>query len=200
MKSFPPTWKCVPELDAASPTDGALPDRRRSPWLFWLGVACLVAVAIPYIDRALSEWREDHRLRTTVLHFFNAVAQGRKDAALNCLAPEYRTAVEAGWDPAFNQHWQPTEDVAFQVLAVEREAATAQVRMAIVKSTFSLKPIVHLRRVREDAWQITRIEGVTVDPRWIRWSEREARETQQRLADELAEKLQAPAPDHADSP
>ena len=166
-------------------------DRPAATWPFWVGIAGIAIVLIPYLDQAIADWREDQRLRKTVLDFFQAVAEGRKDTTLGLLSEEYRSAVESGWHRTFDEHWRPTDGVVYQILSVRRNDAEADVRIAVVRSTFSLKPTVHLRRLPEDVWRITRIDGLVIDPRWVRWKESEEEDDQSNLTDELAEKLHA---------
>lgn len=168
-------------------------EARPSSWPLWFAIVCLAIVAIPYLDQALTAWNEDQRVRGTVVGFFDEVARGRRDAALDYLSDQYRSEIRAGWSPTFDQHWRPTEGTTFQILSLKRDATTAEVKVAIIKSTFSLKPTVHLRRLPQNAWRITRIDGVDVDPRWVRSKERESLESEKALADELAKSLHVPS-------
>jgi hypothetical protein len=165
-------------------------DRPTAAWPFWLGLAGIVFSLLPYLDQALAHWREDEAVKKSVLAFFRAVAEGRKEAALRFLSDEYRSAVESRRDTTFDAQWQPTgDDVIYQVLSIRRDAAEADVRIAIVKSTFSLKPTVHLRRRHDASWAITGIDGVAVDPRWIRYQAHERTDAGVELSEELSSAL-----------
>ena len=164
-------------------------ESRPSRWPLWLGLVCLAVAAAPQILEGLSAWRTDDVLRKTVGDFFEEVALGRKDAALAYLSDEYRSAIQPGGFPADDQPWQPSDEFSSRILSVRQSSTTAEVQIALAKSGFSLKPTVHLRRLPDHSWRITRIEGVDVDPHWTRWKARELQEAEESLAEELAEKL-----------
>ena len=170
-----------------------LADAPRPPvaWPIWLGIACLVAVASPYLIRGWFAWQTQDRVRGVALRFFEDLAAGRKDAALSCLTDEYRSALKAGWKPSFDSSWQPTADVAVQVLSVEQQTNSAAVHVSLTKNGYALKPTLQLRRTNGSDWRIVQIDGIDHDPRWTRRQEREAGEA---LADELAETLHLAAP------
>ncbi len=162
---------------------------RPGRWPMWLGFACLALAVAPYLSRSLSAWRAESVLRKTVADFFEAISLGRKDAALALLSDEYRNAILIGGGSSWNQPWEPTGETSSRVLSVRQSSSAAEVCLAITRQGFSLKPTVHLSRLTDASWRITRIEGIDVDPRWTRWKAREAQEAEEALADEITERL-----------
>lgn len=175
---------------------GAEASRPPASWPVWLGIFCLVAIAVPSIVRGISAWQDDDQQRDVAVRFFREMAAGHRETALSCLSKEYRSSLTAQPHSSLSKPWAPTEDVTVQVMSVKAQTDGADVQVSLAKSGFTLKPIVHLQRMKDQSWCITRIDGVDVDPRWLRWQEREAQEAEEHLADELAEKLHLPAPDH----
>jgi hypothetical protein len=184
-------------VSTSSHTDASRPP---ASWPVWLGLFCLAAIALPSVIRGISAWRDDDSQREVAVRFFRELADGHREAALSCLSKEYRSALSAQPHSTLSQPWAPTEDVTVQVMSVKAQTDGADVQVSLAKSGFTLKPTVHLQRMKDQSWRITRIDGVDVDPRWHRRQEREAQEAEEQLADELAEKLHLPAPDHLATP
>ncbi len=158
------------------------------------GVICLVAVSIPYVMLGTAAWREDDVLRKLVVRFFQDVAAGRRDAALNALSDDYRASLSGG---ALADAWSTDESMDIRVLSVAQQTDRAELQVSVGKSGFSIKPRVTLRRSRRGEWKITAIDDIAVDPRWVRQQERDSGE---HLADEFAEKLHIAAPGDAANP
>ena len=187
-------------MAVTTPSSDNVVPRPPASWPVWLAAVCLSLVALPFAVRGISAWRDDDLVRQAAIRFFREVAAGRKEAALSCLSEDYRSALTREEKTRLATPWHLTEGVDIRVLSVERQADSVAVRLSIAKSGFSLRPTVRLQRSHDGAWRIVEIEGNDVDPRWLRRQEREAREAEESLADELAKKLDLPPPERPAAP
>lgn len=177
----------VPRLQSLM--DAGVSRLRTTEWSLWLGIACLLALGLPFALQVWNAWQEQTVVRGTVTEFFQAVADGRRDDALSRLADVDHFSGEKGVLSPFIDEGKSMGDVAIQVSEVNVDAKHASARVVISKDGFSLKPTVSLIRETLGPWRITRIDGVAVDPRWTRLQDGKLREADEALADELGVQL-----------
>lgn len=148
------------------------------------GAACFFIATLPFVWQGVVAWRDDDRLRDVVIDFFQALADGRRDAARTHLSPDLQQQFSQS-SPSADQI---TRDVHIQIVTVDQNDDRATVKVSIGKQGFSLKPTVRLKRVADAAWKIIAIDGGDTDPRWQKM---QGGAPDEGLADQLAEKLQA---------
>lgn len=158
---------------------------RSGTWALRFGLLCIVVATLPFVWQGIAGWRDDDRLRSVVVDFFQSLSEGRRDAAARHLSPELQQRL------LHSEHVAGlvTQDVRIQIISVKQDLNQAQVQATIGKQGFSLKPTVHLRRDAASTWMITEIDSVEVDPRWTKMREREHQAADEELAGELAKKL-----------
>ena len=153
-----------------------------------LVVAALVAVGLGLVARGI-----DHRLTARAVgrvadSFIAAVLQGDREAMLSHLTPELRSKVETGGGESWT-HLVPQLGVRCRLRAVELVGIDAAVPLRLEKDGFRIEPVLHLRRREPGVWQITRIDKIDIDPRWLDLQREHARIENEKLARELTEAL-----------
>lgn len=156
---------------------------RPGTWALRFGLLCIVVATLPFAWQGIAHWRDDDQVRGVVIGFFQRLAEGRRSAALRYLSPE----LQRQFSESPGQADTVTAGVSIQVLDIHRHGDEAIVNASIGKQGYSLRPMIRLHR-NQSTWTIVAIDGVEVDPRWIKM---QARIEGEELADELAEKLHA---------
>lgn len=154
---------------------------RSGTWALRFGVLCFALATLPFVWQGVVSWRQNDELRNVATEFFQAVADGRQQAALRQLSPELQVSFQ-------NTKPAATPGTRIQILAIHHDASTATVKLSIGKQGFVLRPTLHLARGADARWKIVGIDGLEVDPQWTKMQDRADDE---KLAEQLADGLRA---------
>ncbi len=145
------------------PAESAADRARQAIWPLLIGLACFAGCYWPQVVRRWDAWCDEAAVRAVLTEFFHALADGRKDAALQILGDAVDKHTIAEDDAAPEAEWRSSGPIEVRFSEIVIENNEAQAYLTIVQDACEILATVSLDRSPGGHWRIRRIDELTIE-------------------------------------